>query len=156
MSVNSRHDKEASRLFSVRRTPRWLPLLERLSRWSDRWATVAEPPFPGCLFARLDRSEYNAASHAQGVTDLVGCNAAPAPMPPAQIKALRCAPERRLRYDPHPLLEAGGEVLVRRGPFNGRRGVLPERTGDCPVLPSTLVIGRSIALGLAQEDVVAS
>ena len=124
----------------------WLPLLERRSKWSDRYVTVTEPLFPGYVFVRLACDEYTEVVKTRGVVRIVSFNGKPVPIPSAEIDAVRLALASRLQCDPYPLLHAGREVVVRRGPLKGYRGVLQRRNGRHRILLSIPLIGQSVAV----------
>jgi len=151
--VKSRHEKKVSSIFEAKGISRWLPLLNRRKRWSDRYVTVAEPLFPGYVFAYLEDSEHRLVDTTRGVVRLVSFNGRPAPIPGAEIEAVRRALDSDLKCDPYPLLKVGRKVAVTRGPLKNHTGELLAGSNNCRVLLSIPLIGQGIAVELNSGDV---
>jgi len=152
-NVKSRHEKKVATRFEAMGVRHWLPLLERRSRWSDRYVTVTEPLFPGYVFVNQLPYEHDCVNHTPGVVKMVGFGAMPVAIPPHQIEAVRHALEGGLRCDPYPLLKAGKQVIIKNGPLKHHQGMLVRRNGRCRVLLSIPLIGQSVSVEVPAADV---
>jgi transcription antitermination factor NusG len=88
-----------------------------------------------------------------GVARLVGFNGSPVSLPDAEIEALREKLNHRVRAEPHPYLQAGRRVRVRRGPLEGFEGILVRRKHKFRIVVSIDLIMRSIAAEVDIADV---
>ncbi|HEY1253209.1 MAG TPA: transcription termination/antitermination NusG family protein, partial [Terracidiphilus sp.] len=89
--TSPRHEKRVSQYLTLRRIEFYLPLYQVRRKWRNgSTVTLDLPIFPGYLFVRIDRSERVRVLEAPGVLSFVGgTGGKPAPLPEAEIDALR-------------------------------------------------------------------
>ncbi len=100
-------------------------------QWSDRVQRVELPLFPGYIFARFALTEITEVLGTPGVAGVVRSEGVPQPVRDDEMESVRSlasgvdrtgtAPEP---IDPLDLLDAGDEIRILSGPFEGMRGVL--------------------------------
>lgn len=79
--TRARSEKQVARLLSERRIESYLPLLPRLSQWTDRRKLVEFPMFPNYVFVRFTLRDMHAVLMTPGVSTIVRVNGYPAPFP---------------------------------------------------------------------------
>lgn len=86
---------------------------------------VVEALFPCYLFARFAYADkWRAVRSARGVTKIVAFGGLPAVVPSAVIEELRAAVNSRETIEIPTTIEAGAEVELVSGPFQGLRAVV--------------------------------
>ncbi len=133
----------------------FLPLLAVPSRRRDRKVTLHVPLFPGYLFinAQLDADVFHKIIKATYVFRLLG-NGRPAPIPAAEVEAIKAIVCGDRPYYPWGFLEKGSKVRVIDGPLAGVEGIILEKYRQ----KRRLVVGvelfrRSVAVELDGEAV---
>src|SRR6266478_7113226 len=143
--TSANREKRVAEQLGVREVEHFLPLYESVRRWKDRRVTLQLPLFPGYILVRLALRERMRVLQIPGVARLVGFNGSPAPLPDAEIEALREKLNRQVRAEPHPYLQAGRRVRVKTGPLEGFEGILVRRKHKYRIVVSIDLIMRSIA-----------
>ena len=145
--TSPRHEKRVDRYMSLRGIEHYLPLYHPRRRWSDgSTVTLDLPLFPGYIFVRIDRSERVRVLEVPGVLTVVGGpGRQPAPLPEAEIEALRAGLHLR-RAAPHPLLTVGQRARIRSGALAGMEGVVVRQKGSLRVVLTVNLILQSVAV----------
>jgi transcription antitermination factor NusG len=145
--TSPRHEKRVDQYLSLREFEHYLPLYHPRRRWSDgTTVTLDLPLFPGYIFVRIDRSERVRVLEVPGVLTIVGGpGRQPAPLPEAEIEALRAGLHLR-RAEPHPLLTAGQRARIRSGALAGMEGVVVRQKGSLRVVLTVNLILQSVAV----------
>jgi transcription antitermination factor NusG len=145
--TSPRHEKRVDRYFSQREIEHYLPLYHPRRKWADgSTVTLDLPLFPGYIFVRIDRSERVRVLEVPGVLTVVGgpgCQ--PAPLPEAEIEALRAGLHLR-RAAPHPLLSVGQRARIRSGALAGMEGVVVRQKGSLRIVLTVNLILQSVAV----------
>jgi transcription antitermination factor NusG len=113
------------------------------------------PLFPGYVFVRMPVVDRLRVLQVPGVVRLVGFNGQLAALPDAEIEGLRNGLAGGVRAEPHPFLTAGRRIRVKRGPFEGRQGILLRRKGKLRLVLSIELIMRSLVIDIDMDDVEA-
>jgi transcription antitermination factor NusG len=132
----------------------FLPLIARRSRWKDRTVQVHWPLFPGYCFARFSWLDRLRVLTAQGVVEVLGANGRAIPVPDVEIEAVRRLVTSTLPVDPHPALEPGMAVEIRRGPLQGIRGTLIRKAGKARLVVSVNLIRQGASVQIDADDAV--
>jgi transcription antitermination factor NusG len=142
-----RHEKRVAEHFSSRTIDHHLPLYRSERKWRDgSRITLDLPLFPGYIFAHIDPRERVRVLSVPGVLAIVGGTGGdPAPLPDAEIEAIRLGIEQR-RVEPHPLLTAGARARIRKGAFAGMEGVVLRHKNSFRVVLTLELIMHSIAV----------
>jgi transcription antitermination factor NusG len=111
------------------------------------------PLFPGYLFVRMAVVDRLRVLQVPGVVRLVGFNGQLAALPDGEIEGLKNGLAGGVRAEPHPFLTAGHRVRVKRGPFEGRQGILLRRKGKLRLILSIELIMRSVVIDIDIDDV---
>jgi transcription antitermination factor NusG len=135
----------------------FLPLTTEVRRWSDRKKSVELPLFSCYVFARFAhyRAERLQMLRVDGVLGLVGSHGEGAPIPEAEIGAVRALIEGSVPWSPYPFLEIGQRVRIRSGALDGLEGILVGRSGERTLVVSVNAIQRSLAVRLEGYEVEA-
>jgi transcription antitermination factor NusG len=145
--TSPRHEKRVDRYFSQLEIERYLPLYHPRRKWADgSTVTLDLPLFPGYIFVRIDRSQRVRVLEVPGVLTVVGgpgCQ--PAPLPEAEIEALRAGLHLR-RAEPHSLLSVGQRARIRSGALAGMEGVVVRQKGGLRIVLTVDLILQSVAV----------
>jgi transcription antitermination factor NusG len=148
-----RHEKRIAQHFSARGIDSFLPLYRTIRKWKHcSRVTLALPLFPSYIFVRIARREKVKVLEVPGVLSIAGLGCEPAPLPDAEIEALRGAVSLG-KIEPHPYLVAGEKVRVTAGPMAGLEGVLVRRKNTFRVVVTLSVITQSAAVELEITDI---
>jgi transcription antitermination factor NusG len=131
----------------------FLPTMRRVSRWKDRKREIDWPLFPGYCFARFDPRAPLAVLTCAGVATIVMFDGKPAPIPDAEIDAIRRLVMSDFKFDPCPLIKEGDPVEVVHGPLTGVVGRLIRKGPDTQLLLSITMINRAVAVKFDAADV---
>jgi len=131
------------------------PTCRETRRRNGRFVEQNRPLFPGYLFVGFDpeTSPWRAINSTYGVSRLVSFgDGYPAPVPMALISSLmlRCDPEGQLL--PPPMLAAGAEVKVKRGPFAEFVGTVENLAPEQRVWVLLDIMGRATRVAVKAGD----
>jgi transcription antitermination factor NusG len=154
LRTRSRHEKRVWAQLEGRAIEVFLPLIARRSRWKDRTVQVHWPLFPGYCFARFSWLDRLRVLTAQGVVEVLGANGRAIPVPDVEIEAVRRLVTSTLPVDPHPALEPGMAVEIRRGPLQGIRGTLIRKAGKARLVVSVNLIRQGASVQIDADDAV--
>jgi transcription antitermination factor NusG len=149
------HEKRVREQLEQRSVESFLPVYETVRRWKDRRMRLQLPLFPGYVFVRMPVVDRLRVLQVPGVVRLVGFNGQLAALPDAEIEGLRNGLAGGVRAEPHPFLTAGRRIRVKRGPFEGRQGILLRRKGKLRLVLSIELIMRSLVIDIDMDDVEA-
>jgi transcription antitermination factor NusG len=136
----------------------FLPMVTTPSRRRDRKVMLQVPLFPGYLFinAQLDTNVFHKIIKAHNVFRVLG-NGRPAPIPGAEVQAIKAIVSGDRPYYPWRFLEKGKKVRVIDGPLTGVEGIILEmREQKRRLVVGVELFKRSVAVELADDSVVRS
>src|SRR5208337_1007504 len=154
--TSANHEKRIAMQFGQRSLEHFLPLYDSVRRWKDRRVQLQLPLFPGYVFVHFALRDRLQVLQTPGVVKLVSFNGLPAPLPDAEIEALRASLESGLRGEPHPYLQAGRRATVKSGPLQGLEGIILRRKNRTRFILSFDLIMRSVAVELDETDLTPS
>jgi transcriptional antiterminator NusG len=150
--TRTHHEKRVAQYYTEREIEHLLPISRVQRQWShNRNVTIDQPLFPNYLFVHISRRERTRAVEVPGALSFVGANKVPAPMPDAEILALRAG----LTLDhcePHPYMPLGATVRIRSGVLAGRTGVVLRTRNSCRVVLTLSLIMRSFTVEVDAAD----
>lgn len=134
----------------------FLPRITVPGRRRDRSRLVQAPLFPGYLFVHADLQTpiyYDVLKH-RGVVRILGNQGRGTPVPPDIIHSVHAVLQSGRLIYPYPRLEPGMQVRITEGPLEGATGaILRQKQGKKRLVVSLELLGRAIAVDLAQEAV---
>lgn len=151
--TRSRHEQVVRQQLEQKGIEVFLPTVVRWSRWKDRKKQVAWPLFPGYCFARFPASERVAVLSCAGAAGIVSFDGAPAPIPDAELAAIRRLVESDLQFDPCPLINEGDRVEVIYGPLRGAVGRLTRKGAHARLVLAVDLIGQGASVEVDAADV---
>jgi transcription antitermination factor NusG len=122
-------------------------------RWKDRRKELELPLFPGYVFVHMALRDRLQVLQLPGVVHFVSFHGKPAPLPTAEIEALRNGLVRNALAEPHPYLRVGRRVRIHSGPMAGMDGVLVRRKDKFRVVLSIHLIQRSVAVEVDEAEI---
>jgi transcription termination/antitermination protein NusG len=140
------HEKVVAQALASKGHEVFLPLYQTAHRWKDRTKVLWLPLFPCYVFVKggLDRQLQIVTT--PGFITFVTAGGRAAPIPEAEIGAVRRAVESSLRVEPHPFLKCGDSVRVTNGPLQGLEGILVRKKGLARLVVSVELLMRSAAV----------
>ncbi len=153
--TRSRHEKLVARQLEKQGIQSYLPVVTKISQWSDRRKQVEEPLFSGYAFVRLDpsSSERVRVLQTQGVVNFVGVQGAGIPIPDREIENINLLLASKIVYEERPFLHVGQRVRVCGGALDGMEGILTAENSDRSVVISIGLIQRSLSVRVAGYNV---
>ena len=153
LHTRSRHEKVARDQLSAKGITNLLPLWHKRSKWKDRIKMVELPLFRGYMFGYFPLKQKLDVLQSIGIVRIVGFNGHPIPVPEEQIQAVQTMVQQRLHYDPHPFLEEGMRVRVKRGVLAGAEGILVTKKQHYRLVIGVDLIQQSVAVDIDSADV---
>lgn len=130
----------------------FLPVYRKVSRWKNGQRVAIDTPlFPGYVFVHFERNKKVRVLELPGVHSIVGFGYEPIPLPRNEIEALRQGIPL-LNAEPHPYLDVGDKVKVRRGPLEGMTGFVLRRKNGCRLVISLELIMKSVSVEVSGQD----
>ena len=152
--ARSRHEKVVQEELRQKGIETFLPLREVVSQWKDRKKRVQIPLFQGYVFVRVPIHKRRLdIVKAPGVVRIIGFNNKPEPIPDEEVEAVRAFLNTKIRFDPHPYLNVGRRVEIRRGALRGLQGILVKKKNKFKFILSVHLIQQSVALEIHASDV---
>jgi transcription antitermination factor NusG len=132
----------------------YLPLYHPRRKWADgSTVTLDLPLFPGYIFVRIGRGERVRVLQVPGIVTFVGgTGRRPAPLPEAEIDALRAGLCLR-GAEPHPLLTVGQRARIRSGALAGMEGVVVRQKGSFRIVLTVNMIMQSVVVEVDASEV---
>ncbi|MGV8092808.1 MAG: UpxY family transcription antiterminator [Mangrovibacterium sp.] len=129
--VKSRAEKKVLQSLTGKNIEAWLPVQNKLRQWSDRKKLVEMPLFPGYLFVRVGRKEYDPVLRTENVVGYITFEGKAVPVSDRDIRALKQILQQdqikvELTRDD---LAPGELVEVLSGPLMGIQGRLIKLKG---------------------------
>jgi transcription antitermination factor NusG len=154
--TRARHEKKVAEHLAEKRISAFLPTALQTHVWSDRKKVVEVPLFSCYVFVQAEtwRQVHMPVLTTPGVLRWVGVHGEPAPIPEAQISAVRSVVSSGVSATPHPFLQLGQRVRVCTGSLNGVEGVLVKKNGDNRLVVSIDLIQQSMSVTLDGYEVV--
>lgn len=152
LATRSRQEKLVRDRLAGRGFEQLLPLIRRLSQWSDRKMWIDAPLFSGFCFARFSLNDKLAVLTLPGVVRIVGCNG-PEAIPDEEMISLQKLAVCGLEYEPHQYCEEGMLVEVVAGPLAGVRGTLVRKAGRDRVVIRVRLIQQCASVQVARSTV---
>ena len=155
LRTRSRHEKVVASQLTNLEVETFLPLVNRVHRWSDRQKQVSLPLFPGYAFARLDYASEQRllVIRTHGVVGFVGPRSEATPIPDSQIDGVRILLSGEVPFKNHGFLRVGQRIRIRGGSLDGVEGILIEQKKSRTLVLSIEPIQRSISIDLEGYDV---
>lgn len=156
--VRSRHEFRVFSRLAEAGIEAFVPVVERLQKWSDRKKLVEFPLFPGYIFVHIPDTYDTilAVLKKQGVVRFLGMvPGSPEPVPEEQIDALKKLVAVKNEIDPYPYLKHGQQVRVKRGPLKGAVGILTEKAGQHLFVVSIDILQQGVSIKIDASDIEA-
>ena len=146
--TRSRFEKRVSDLLQEKRIFTFLPLLQQMRRWSDRWSKVEIPAFSCYAFVRIVATAEARAKvlRTAGVLGFVGGQGLGVAIPDAEIENLRTVFQEGIPCFMYPFLNVGMRVRIRGGALDGVEGILVRQNQDMSLVVSVELLGRSLSI----------
>jgi transcription antitermination factor NusG len=150
--TSARHEKFVQAQLTAKQIQSFLPLYTNVRRWKNGVRREIQfPLFPGYVFVCVDTNERLPVVQTAGVLYMVGNGTMPLPIEDQEMHALRIGAQCE-SLSPHPTVNAGDTVCIKRGPFQGVRGHVQRDRGNLTFVVTVQLIQRSFAIGVEACD----
>jgi len=153
--TRSRFEKRSADLLQEKKISTFLPLLQRIHRWSDRWKKVDVPAFTCYAFVQIVATAETRVRvlSTPGVLGFVGREGLGTAIPDEQIESLRTVFREKVPCNLHPFVSVGRRVRIRGGALNGIEGILVGQNQDRSLVVSVELLGRSLSIAADGYDI---
>jgi transcription antitermination factor NusG len=152
LCVRSRHEKRVVDCLAQRAVEHFLPTYKTVHRWRNGCRKELDLPlFPGYVFTKIFLSRRVEVLKLPGAICFVSCGTKPVALEDGEFEMMK-AGLQLCCAEPHPYLNSGDRVLIRRGPFAGMIGILVRKKSDFRVVLSISQIARSVIVELELTD----
>jgi transcription antitermination factor NusG len=151
--TKARQEGTAERYLQARGVDVFLPRYKSRRRWSDRVKVAESPLFAGYLFVQIEDGRFIPVLESPGVVDVVGFAGAPAPIPEADITAIRRLVASGLPASPHPYLKAGDRVRIKGGPLDEMEGIFQRVRNEWRFILTVEMLQRAVSVEIDSEMV---
>jgi len=131
----------------------FLPLYQKMRRWSDRTKTVQIPLFTGYLFVRFNSQNSYPVLSTPGVIRFVGVGNAPVPVDDSEIGALQITHKAAAHSGPCSFLVVGQQAEIRSGPLRGLTGIVVKLKNRYRLILSVRLLMKSVFVEIDDHDV---
>jgi len=132
----------------------YLPLY-RVQRRPEVGGESERPLFPGYIFCRFDVKKRLPILMTGGVVSVLGFGREPAPIPEAEIEAIKTVLRSGLPAEPCPYLREGQRVRIKHGSLHDVEGILVKKKSQFRVVVSVTMLQRSISVEIDGDRLVA-
>jgi transcription antitermination factor NusG len=151
LRTRSRFERTVRDAVEARNLAAYLPLYQTVTRWSDRTKTTERPLFPGYVFVCAEPGALADLLQIAGVVSILPSSLRPAPIPDAQIEAVK----RVLAMDERVLpcaYVAGQEVTIHSGPLAGVAGVVVRTEDAIRIIVRIQMLNRAVSVAVDAGD----
>ena len=153
LGTRSRHEKLVRDRLACQGIEQLLPLVRRVSQWSDRKKRIDVPLFAGYCFARFSLHDRLSVLQVPGVVRIVGITH-PEPISDEEIQAIQKLLSSQLIYNEHPYFVEGALVRVIRGPLTGVTGQFLRTGGQGYIVIQIHLIQRAAVVHVDVNDCI--
>jgi transcriptional antiterminator NusG len=150
------HEKKVVAELERKAITMYLPLVQQVHRWSDRFKVVQVPLFSGYAFvhAVVSPAVRLCVLRVWGVLGFVGPQKQALPIPANQIEDIRRLLRSNVPFVWYPFPRVGQRVRVQGGCLDGTEGILVDRQGDRRFVIAVDAIERSLSISVEGYKVV--
>jgi transcriptional antiterminator RfaH len=152
LHVASNHEKQVGLHLESRLVEYYLPLYQKISRWTDRSVTLHRPLFPGYVFVQIASENKIMVLSVPGVLRLLG-NEYTGSVPAEEIERIRQGLSGNYNIQPHQPVVKGMRVRVCRGIFAGVEGIITELRRRTNVVLSLTSVNKYFSVETAIDNI---
>ncbi|HEX8713673.1 MAG TPA: UpxY family transcription antiterminator [Terracidiphilus sp.] len=147
------HEKQIADALTAKGFDVFLPLYESVRRWKDRRKVLSLPLFPGYVFVRGVRDRRLAIISTPGVHMVLSRGDVEAVIPEEEVEAIRRTIDSKFAIEPHPYLNCGDRVRIKRGALEGLEGILVRKKNLLRLVLSIEMLAQSVCVELDGTEV---
>lgn len=153
--VRSKAEKKVLTELEILGIESYLPLIERIRKWSDRNRKVQEPLFRSYVFVRVGLGEFFQVRNVPNVMKYVSFSGKAVVIPDQQIEAIRNYLGENDRLDQEELSEIkeGQLVRIRHGQMSGLIGRMVKYRNKFRLIIMVEAVGQLISINIPRSKV---
>ena len=144
--VRHQHEKAVAQILTSKGLETLLPLYRAKHQWKDRVKQLSLPLFPCYLFLRYGFEHRLDVLTTPGVHGFVGIAGRAAPIPQAEMDAVRQVIKKGVSVEPYAYLRCGDWVRVKSGPLEGIEGFIVRKKNQTRLVISVELLQKSAAV----------
>jgi transcription antitermination factor NusG len=144
--VRHQHEKAVAQILTSKGLEAFLPLYSAKRQWKDRVKQLSLPLFPCYLFLRYGFEHRLDVLTTPGVHGFVGVGGRAAPIPQAEMDAVRQIIKKGISVEPYAHLRYGDWVRVKSGPLEGIEGFMVRKKNESRLVISVELLQKSAAV----------
>jgi transcriptional antiterminator RfaH len=146
-----RHEFKAAEQIERLGVEYYLPVIQRVSQWSDRKKTIAEPLIRGYIFIHADEKERLKSLEEYSILRCVFDKGKPAVIPEWQMENLVNFLKKESEYFIYEGLIPGSRVRINKGPFQGVIGVIRQSENQHTLAVTIELLNRSVLTHISRD-----
>jgi len=147
-----RHEFKAAERLEALEVQCYLPVIKRISQWSDRKKEISEPLIRGYIFIYADEKERIKSLEESSVLRCVFDNGKPARIPEWQMENLVKFLDHESEFFLYEGLLPGTKVIIREGPFEGIIGTIQQNDNQNTLAVSIDLLNRSVLTHISKAN----
>ncbi len=152
LHVRSNFERRVAQHLAARAVEHYLPQYRERVKWTDRTVITERPLFAGYVFARFLPESRITVISTPGVVRSLGDEEGNL-VSSVELDKIRNGLASGLLLRPHPNVSVGASVRIRRGIFEGVKGVVTEFRQQCKVVIALAAVGQSFSLEIELGDI---
>ncbi|CAN5121595.1 UpxY family transcription antiterminator [soil metagenome] len=146
--VNVRHEKKVVEKMMEKGIECYVPILKKMSQWSDRKKLVEKPLIPGYVFVCLRKEEMDQPRYINGVLNYIRFNGKPAAIRSEEIEGLKYFIENGFSVEEinEEEFQVGDKVKFKLSGFKEYIAVIEKFQGDNFAIISFEGVGKNYRL----------
>lgn len=146
MYTRHQHEKVIAEMLTAKGLEVFLPLYNSIRKWKDRRKLLSLPLFPSYVFVRGCLDQKLQILTTPGVHMILSRGEQEATISESEIQAIRRVVNGYFEVEPHPFLQCGDRVRVKRGSLEGLEGILIRKKNVFRLVLSVEMLTQSVAV----------
>ena len=152
--TKARQEKKLARYCAAKNIPYYLPLIRKNHVYGKREAAFSSPMFSGYVFCRINDFLFSELQLSNAIVYKIPVDKHAERILIQELKSIRVF-ERMSNSCPIevcPELVAGTPVDIKRGSFQGIKGIVKTRKNKLMLIVSVELLGQTAAVEISAED----
>ncbi len=153
--VRSKAEKKVLAELEILGVESYLPLIERIRKWSDRNRKIQEPLFRSYVFVHVGTSDFFSVRNVPNVLKYVSFSGKAVVIPDQQIEAIRSylGENDRLNQEELSEIQEGQLVRIRHGQMAGLIGRMVKYRNKFRLIIMVEAVGQLISINIPRSKV---
>ena len=150
--ILAKSESKVKKLLDRKGIETFLPLTTKIRQWSDRTKRIKTPLFPKYLFARLSNNDFPLVFETPGFIRFLSTSGQKDIVPESEIDLIKDLVSSSPEVSPYQY-RIGEQVVVTKGPLQGREGKLIEIKGKKKLVVFIEALNQSLLIEIPSNSV---